>query len=339
MHCYISKNYKGLNSAGNKAKTDIEQIMRKHRFKNVGLSQTQYNNSIIGFLITLAGVIKAIFCIQKGDELVLQYPLKKYYTFLCVLTHLKRGKVITVIHDLGSFRRQKLTVSQEIKRLNQSDYIIAHNPSMKKWLEEQGIKTKIGCLEIFDYLSATTAPARSLKDTFDIVYAGGLSERKNNFLYKWKHDTLLYRVNLYGSGFIAENTESPDLFSYKGFIPSDQLIAESEGNFGLVWDGDSLTECSGEWGEYLKYNNPHKTSLYIRCHLPIIIWQKAALAPFIENNKIGITINSISELNQKLSEITPEKYDELIENCKNIDEKIRNGHYILKALETAIQEI
>ena len=27
MNCYLSRNYKGLSSAGNKAKTDIEQFM------------------------------------------------------------------------------------------------------------------------------------------------------------------------------------------------------------------------------------------------------------------------------------------------------------------------
>ena len=33
MNCYLSRNYKGLSSAGNKAKTDIEQIMKDLSFK------------------------------------------------------------------------------------------------------------------------------------------------------------------------------------------------------------------------------------------------------------------------------------------------------------------
>ena len=42
MNCYLSRNYRGLSSAGNKAKTDIEQIMSDMSFKNVGLKQTVY---------------------------------------------------------------------------------------------------------------------------------------------------------------------------------------------------------------------------------------------------------------------------------------------------------
>ena len=31
-----------------------------------------------------------------------------------------------------------------------------------------------------------------------------------------------------------------------------------EGSFGLVWDGTSKDTCIGGFGEYLKFNNPHK---------------------------------------------------------------------------------
>ena len=46
MNCYLSRNYKGLSSAGNKAKTDIEQIMEKMSFRNVGLRQTTYTTPL-----------------------------------------------------------------------------------------------------------------------------------------------------------------------------------------------------------------------------------------------------------------------------------------------------
>lgn len=131
MNCYLSRNYKGLSSAGNKAKTDIEQIMEKMSFRNVGLRQTTYTNEVLSFLATLTGVLKSPFCLHKGDKLVLQYPLKKYFSFVCNMAHLRGAKVIVLIHDLGSFRRKALTVAQEIKRLNHADYIIAHNEKMK----------------------------------------------------------------------------------------------------------------------------------------------------------------------------------------------------------------
>ena len=65
MNCYLSRNYKGLSSAGNKAKTDIEQIMKDLSFKNVGLKQTTYRNKVLSFLFTLAGVLKAFLPTQR----------------------------------------------------------------------------------------------------------------------------------------------------------------------------------------------------------------------------------------------------------------------------------
>ena len=50
---------------------------------------------------------------------------------------------------------------------------------------------------------------------------------------------------------------------YKGVYPPDQLPDKIQGGWGLIWDGSSLKGCQGNYGEYLKYNNPHKTSFYI----------------------------------------------------------------------------
>ena len=114
---YLSKNYNGLNNAGNKAKTDIEETLSKLGYKNAGLPQTTYSNKIAGFLITLAGVLKVLFTVSANDVVIVQYPFKKYYSFVCNIIHLKRGKVITIIHDLGTFRRKKLTAEQETIRM------------------------------------------------------------------------------------------------------------------------------------------------------------------------------------------------------------------------------
>lgn len=74
MICYLSRNYRGVDNAGNKAKTDIEQIMESHGFRNVGLKQTRYRNVVVAFCCTLFSVLKSILCLRKGDVLVLQYP-------------------------------------------------------------------------------------------------------------------------------------------------------------------------------------------------------------------------------------------------------------------------
>ena len=79
MFCYLSHNYRNLTSAGNKAKSDVELIMQREGYKNVGLKQTHYKNMVLSFLLNLCGVLKAPFCLHAGDVLVLQYPVKKFY--------------------------------------------------------------------------------------------------------------------------------------------------------------------------------------------------------------------------------------------------------------------
>lgn len=336
MNRYLSRNYKGVSSAGNKAKTDIEQIMSAAGFRNAGFRQTTFTNSLLAFLATLAGVLKAPFSLHGSDNLVLQYPLKKYFSLVCRLAHLRKAKVIVIIHDLGSFRRKKLTVAQEIKRLSHADYIIAHNQAMKTWLEENGCRVKIGTLGIFDYLSAAPVPAPApVASPFRVLYAGGLSYRKNTFLYEVGAYIRSYSFYLYGRGFEMENACGKEHFHYMGFVPSDRLIAEAQGDFGLVWDGTSIHACSGDFGEYLRYNNPHKTSLYLRCGLPVIIWRQAALAPFVEENRIGLCVDSLDELEQKLQALTAEEYRCIRQNACRVGQKIAEGYFVTQALKVA----
>lgn len=342
MNCYLSRNYRDINGGGNKAKTDIEHIAHGMGFRNVGFKQTTCHNVVLSFFITLAGVVKAPFCLHRKDILLLQYPLKKYYAFVCNMAHLRGAKVITVIHDLGSFRRQKLTIEQEIRRLNHSDYIIAHNEIMYRWLKEHGSKALLGSLEIFDYLSTSdVSKAGTAHKPYTVLYAGGLSPRKNSFLYDWLNgidtsDGVVYGVNIYGSGFEENKIKKECPMKYMGFVKSDRLIATARGHFGLVWDGLSTDSCTGNWGEYLRYNNPHKTSLYLRCGLPVIIWSQAALAGFITRNNIGFCIDSLKQLDEKLKDLTEEQYAEMCVNVERISRRLSDGYYFRKAVTRAL---
>ena len=174
---------------------------------------------------------------------------------------LKEEKVITLIHDLGSFRRKKLTAKQENKRLSHSDYIIVHNESMKKFLEENGCKVPLHCLELFDYISpASPAQYPTPHQPYKIVYAGGLSPKRNPFLYQLDTHIHNWSMELYGKDFDAIKAKEWKNIHFHGLLHPDKLLETVQGDFGLVWDGNSLDECSGNWGEYLRFNNPHKTS-------------------------------------------------------------------------------
>lgn len=335
---YLSKCYHNKINAGNKAKTDIENVLSSLGYKNAGLPQLVHSSAIVSFFLTLAGILKILFTVSKGDVVVIQYPFKKYFSFACRLIHLKGGKIISVIHDLGTFRRKKLTAKQEVKRLSQVDALIVHNNNMKEWLEQQGFKKPMVCLEIFDYLSASVnqqSPSINGEPT-RVMYAGALNYQKNKYLYTLSNVMSQWRFELYGGGFEAEQVKSRELFCYRGFVSSDQLIEQANAHFGLVWEGEQTNTCSGNFGEYLRINNPHKASLYLRCNLPVIIWKEAALAPFVSTHKIGIAISSLEELDTILPSISEEKYAEMVKNVKSINQKISSGYYIKQAMEKAV---
>lgn len=327
--CYISRNYYNLTSAGNKAKTDNEDTLVEMGAINLGLPRTIRNSKILAFFLDLIGIIRACILLQKDDVLFLQYPVKKYFSFLCHVAHLKGAKTVSLIHDLGSFRRKKLTIQKEINRLSNSDYIIASNEKMKGWLEEYGLQKPVGALGLFDYRSESKCPEEvTEREQVKVVYAGALSMKKNSFLIELSKTLSHWQLLICGNKEGLQGLQNNPLITYQGFVPSEEFIKHIDADFGLVWDGDSLDGCSGEYGQYLKWNSPHKVSFYLRAGLPLIIWKEAAVAPIIEEAGAGITISSLKELDGKLANLTPEQKKEMKKQAVNLAQKLNKGGFL-----------
>jgi hypothetical protein len=292
------------------------------------------------FLTKLAGVASILTRLEKGDMLFLQYPMKKFYYMACLLAKWKGASVVTVIHDLGAFRRHKLTAEGENRRLSMTDFLIVHNPTMEQYLRRHGFSGGIHRLQIFDYLSpsavrtATAAEARRGEASWRLVYAGNLGRWRNAFLYRVPAIADGWTMDLYGRGFEPEATGDKTL-TYHGFIDSDDFIAGIEADFGLVWDGDSTEECTGDWGEYLRINDPHKTSFYLRAGIPVIVWSQAAMAPFILEQNVGIAVDGIDQIADRLASITPETYRQMKQNAVDMSQRLNHGYYIKAGLQAA----
>ena len=293
--------------------------------------------AISRFFTKLWGVGKILFKVKKGDVLFLQYPMKKFYKISCTFAHWKGAKVMTIIHDLGAFRRKKLTPGKENKRLDKTDFLIVHNERMKEHVLRHGFKGGIHCLGIFDYLSAADLKTYvSPHPQWQVLYAGGLSMRRNAFLYSLHEVMVGWCMELYGNGLDTEKAKDWQHIHYHGFVDSEELIANAEADFGLVWDGDSVDECSGNWGEYLKINNPHKTSCYLRAHIPVIVWKQAAMAAFVEKNGVGIAVDSLKDIGEALRQVSAEEYQRLKANASRIGDLIGHGHYVMEGIHAGM---
>jgi hypothetical protein len=335
---YISKNYRSYTSAASKAKIDCEEILRAGGYRNIGLPRTIRASETYGFARNLLSVLVAAARLERGSTLVLQYPLKKYHAFLCRVARWKGCTTVTIIHDLRSLRRKKVIIDKEIRDLNRSPLLVVHNERMRDWLLEHGCRSRAIVLSIFDYLSPAAPAPLPFRRPLEIVFAGTFSRERSAFPALLPREATAYLLNIYGNPGDIHALATHPVIRYKGVFNADILISKIEGHFGLVWDGPAITTCAGGHGEYLLYNNPHKTSLYLRCHLPVIIWSRAALAPFVRENGVGILLDSLEELERACAAITEEEYLAMRRNAARVSLRLASGSYLLDALTLACEE-
>ncbi|WP_299552954.1 beta-1,6-galactofuranosyltransferase [Seonamhaeicola sp.] len=339
---YISKNYKSLFSAAGKAKTDYEYVLNKMGFINLGFKQSSIPNSTIGAIKNFFGITLALIKLPFGAILCTQYPINKYRKYILLVAKIKRCKIITLIHDVRFLRGRTRDREKELTKLKKSDAIIVHNLVMKNWFLDHNIDRDIISLDLFDYISELRPDQNdhvTANGKYGIVYAGGMSGEKNSYLYDF--DTLSnsnYYLNLYGKGFEEDQRkvdQKDSILTYHGALPSDKVAFSIKGHFGLVWDGPSTKTCTGRFGEYLRFNNPHKTSLYLLSGLPVIIWNEAALAPFIVDNNLGIGISNLETLEAVLSGLSKADYDKMKKSVIEFQDKVMSGYHAETATRKA----
>lgn len=318
---------RAANTASSKAKEDINNILLEENFTPIYFD-TEISK-LKKLLFTHKLVNRALTNVHYGT-FVAQYPLYSHYMTKRLLRKLSIIKVkrIGLLHDVVSLRNSKIDTeskSNEISFFNSFDALIVHNNKMKKWLQDNEVKSPMVSLEIFDYLN----PQPILKPKFSktLIFAGNLE--KAEFLQKINGEL---SINLYGPN-RAEHY--PHSAVYKGIYSSEELPSHLEGSFGLVWDGNSVDECNGPYGEYLKYNNPHKTSLYLSSGLPVIVWKQAAMADFVVNNNLGLAVDSLNDVNRELSKLTAEDYRQMLKNVTEVANKLRDGDFTKNAVEKA----
>lgn len=329
--CYISRNYKTTAHGGGKARVDSEDILASMGAVNLGIGRSFHSNKAIDYTLTLSGIVHFMKSVRPGDIIVLQYPVKKYYRLICRWARKRGAKTITLIHDLGSFRRKRLTPDEEIAKLSLTDCIIAANANTAGWLKEHGCKVPIVEQGAWDFLSESR-PSES-KPSVSCAFVGNVSPKANGFLYKL--DVPLY---LYGSGG-TKDANSDKQIEICGLIDSDQLLSNMKGSYGLVWYGSETDGGIARSGEYLSVNNPHKLALYIRAGKPVIIWSGAGSAPFVEEHNIGISVDSLDNLEAKLAAVSPEKYAVMHENAILMGRQMNKGHFLRTAVVKALNAL
>ena len=346
MKYYLKEEFlhdNNVKNAGNKARNDVEEIVKREGYQALVLSvDNWYEMSTLKAQLHKSKAFgQALGQLKQGDELLIQFPMlhHSFFTTHSVKKAQKKGvKVHFIIHDLEVLRyanldtvplKHKIRVQiQESGLLGTADGIIAHNPIMKSVLVDKEVEAdKIVSLGIFDYLIPNFQEKTGLTKNQPIIVAGNLAQEKVGYLYSLPEEPA---YNLYGVGFDASRALANETY-FGSFLP-DELPAALEGSFGLVWDGDSAKTCSGVFGEYLRYNNSHKASLYLAAGFPLVVWEQSALSHFVLENGCGIAVESLHDLKATIDNLSDTDYQDLVENAKRVGQEIREGHYLKTAL-------
>ena len=315
---------KETNNAGGKAKNDAYYIAEKLGF------EASYRPSEAR-LIRVCQQYMSMHKFDSADVVFVQYPAVDFRILPSFLKHINsKQTTVALIHDLRSIQGSGEDEGvEEIPLLNKFEYIIAHNQHMADYLKKKGCTSHIITLELFDYIHNVSLPIQEPVGDGSIAFAGNLV--KSTFI-----DELSQVKNvtftLYGNKG-DKNINGIENVEYKGSLPSDEIVYKLEGDYGLVWDGDSVQTCSGKHGEYLRYNNPHKLSLYIAAGKPVITWKQAAIADFVIRHNIGIVVESLIELeNMNLSS----RYSYMRANVLELKKKVSRGHFLTTAISECL---
>lgn len=65
--------------------------------------------------------------------------------------------------------------------------------------------------------------------------------------------------------------------------------------------------------------------------------KEAAMAQFVEDEKIGITINSLDEIESRINTLTSDDYENMLNNIEKISHRLKEGYYINKAIKESFK--
>ena len=331
---FLSTEIPNDKTAKTKAKVDVMEILEKEGYHSVYFPKVNNLMQIVRFWRSLSKIV------DKNSHLVLEYPCmpRRRIWVISTFKFVKGIKLFGVIHDIGDLRFPEQRQMSDMLFINKFDGLISHNASMTVWLRERGYKKPIVNLDVFDYClkDERNFNENDVSGKLKVLYAGNLSFNKATYIYDRKLNNLdSFQLCLYGQHFEKERLNGSRV-SYKGIFNPDAPDLSEKYHFGLIWEGESLDTCTGQYGQYIRFNNPHKFSLYLSLGLPVIVWKEAAIASFVTENKIGFTISSFDELEKMRETVSENAYKEYLGNIHQLSNKVRKGYFLAKAINQLV---
>ena len=264
----------------------------------------------------------------RNSIVLVQLPFLRHNMYDVIKKLRKRNKIVILVHDLEAIRATA-DGTWDLYILQNADALIVHTPKMEQVLREYGVVTSCVSLEFFDYLSPCHREPSLNTENPNIVFAGNLL--RCEFLNKLDGINQEERLPLFLYG-QHPDWNFPQNVVYKGCFDNED-ISLVEGDWGLVWDGKDIDTCSGNLGEYLKYNASFKFSLYLALSIPVIVWSQSALAEYVQKYHLGICVDSLNDIRHKIESLSLTEIEQIKTGVSIFAQKVKTGQMLSAAIE------
>lgn len=320
--------------AGAKAPLDVRTVTGELGFAAVDLAPLRPEpvrrllNLLSGYLTLLATLVRA----RRDDVLLVQYPVGRgYQGLLRVLA--RRTTSICLVHDLESVRVPEQR-HDDVECLAPFDVVIAQTPAMQRLLEGWLPTATVTSLDVFDYLLDAGAGEPQYADRPDRLYVvGNLGKTKVDYLYAL--EPVAVPVAAYGPNVVLEDL--PSTVTWNGVLSMTTPDLGPLRGFGLIWDGESTSDLTGQFGEYLRYNSPHKVSFYLAQGLPVVVSEASAMADWVRRSGVGFTVRTIAEAAERVAATTPQEWQRYCAAARAARADVLAGAHTRRAVLRALE--
>lgn len=268
--------------------------------------------------------------VQPGDTIVVQYPL--YITninflseFIDYLKNDRKAKIVALVHDIYPYMYGEDFDPKTdfwLNQLRKQDLLLVANEKVANRLYSDEVLVPMIDMKLHDYIYEGNIREEK-KYIKELHYASGRQIVQLDYLGQTP-------LHIYGWG-PGLDLDSYPTVDYKGSLPSDELMISLESGFGLVNSFEIIEKSNPGWREYSKWNNPTKLSLYLAAGIPVVVHAESPHAELIKKYNIGLVLNHLNDIDQVLSEMTEENYQQMIKNVKPWSKAIRNGYFMKRS--------
>lgn len=251
----------------------------------------------------------------------------------------KNAVIISLVEDIDILRNEteEKIFDREISRLGFAQVIISQNQVMSEWIAKYLKNNQIINLNILDFISKQVGIQNHSEKEWIVTYGGNLTFAQSGFIYKLPD---FRGLKFYVYGVNLKSDELPDNVSYKGNFEANECVNKLEGDWGLVWNGETLDIDEDNFkSRYYNYVCPHKLSMYLLCGMPVIVYEKSAMAKYVIDHDCGIVIKNVNQIPDELSQISDERYNSILKNVYKISRELADGTNLKIAINKAEQRI